>query len=248
MSNWSSTKISTLSPITSINGATGAVSITAAGLGAASTSHTHAASDISSGTIATARLASGTANSTTYLRGDQTWATVSGGDTTYSQTVQDCENTAANTTIIAFNVPGSTWQYGEYIDIFIHYQVRNLTGSNQTLTTGLYIGGSLVGSAYAATVLNNFQYFGFGVVRLIRDGEQIKWASFGTDTSFGVIYGPSFTVNDTTQNISAWTNSHGPNFLATQGINLRTQFSVANPSLFLRIFSSRVVKYAGQAT
>lgn len=54
----------------------GSDALTAADIGAAATSHTHAASDITSGTIDTARLASGTANSTTYLRGDQTWATV----------------------------------------------------------------------------------------------------------------------------------------------------------------------------
>ena len=47
-------------------------------LGAAASSHTHAASDIASGTIATARLGSGTANSTTFLRGDQTYATPAG--------------------------------------------------------------------------------------------------------------------------------------------------------------------------
>lgn len=59
----------------------GGDALTAADIGAAATSHTHAASDIASGTIATARLASGTANSTTYLRGDQTWASVSAGIT-----------------------------------------------------------------------------------------------------------------------------------------------------------------------
>jgi len=45
-------------------------------LGAAATSHTHAASDLTSGTVATARLGTGTANSGSYLRGDQTWAAV----------------------------------------------------------------------------------------------------------------------------------------------------------------------------
>ena len=57
----------------------GSDALTAADIGAAATSHTHAASDITSGTIATARLASGTASASTYLRGDQTWATVTAG-------------------------------------------------------------------------------------------------------------------------------------------------------------------------
>ena len=57
----------------------GTDALTAADIGAAATSHTHAASDITSGTIATARLASGTASASTYLRGDQTWATVTAG-------------------------------------------------------------------------------------------------------------------------------------------------------------------------
>jgi len=59
----------------------GSDALTAADIGAAATSHTHAASDITSGTIATPRLASGTADATTFLRGDQTWAVPSGGIT-----------------------------------------------------------------------------------------------------------------------------------------------------------------------
>lgn len=57
----------------------GSDALTAADIGAAATSHAHAASDITSGIIGTARLATGTADSTTYLRGDQTWQTVTAG-------------------------------------------------------------------------------------------------------------------------------------------------------------------------
>lgn len=67
-------------PVTSVNTQTGAVTLTAASVGAAATSHTHAASDVTSGVFATARLASsGTASASTYLRGDQTWATIAAG-------------------------------------------------------------------------------------------------------------------------------------------------------------------------
>lgn len=75
----------------------GSDALTAADIGAAATSHTHAAADITSGTIATARLASGTANSTTYLRGDQTWASVSAGISTLN-TLTDATQTFATGT------------------------------------------------------------------------------------------------------------------------------------------------------
>ena len=61
--------------VTSVNGDTGPiVNLNATDVGAAPTSHSHDATDITSGTVATTRLGSGTADSTKFLRGDQTWA------------------------------------------------------------------------------------------------------------------------------------------------------------------------------
>ena len=76
----------------------GSDALTAADIGAAATSHTHAAADITSGTIATARLASGTADATTYLRGDQTWAAVSAGITSLNTLTTATQTFATGTT------------------------------------------------------------------------------------------------------------------------------------------------------
>ena len=72
-------KPSTFTPATHTHPQSDITSLVSDLAGKASTSHSHAASDITSGTVATTRLGSGTASSSTYLRGDQTWATVSGG-------------------------------------------------------------------------------------------------------------------------------------------------------------------------
>ena len=50
-----------------------AVTVSYNTIGAAASSHTHTAADITSGTLSTARLGSGTASSSTWLRGDSTW-------------------------------------------------------------------------------------------------------------------------------------------------------------------------------
>lgn len=52
----------------------GTDALSAADIGAAASSHSHAGGDITSGTVSTARLGSGTANSSTFLRGDGQWS------------------------------------------------------------------------------------------------------------------------------------------------------------------------------
>lgn len=86
----------------------GSDALTAADIGAAATSHTHAASDITSGIIATARLATGTASASTYLRGDQTWASVSAG-------VGGSTGSVDNGVLRADGTGGSTVQSSDWI-------------------------------------------------------------------------------------------------------------------------------------
>jgi len=54
----------------------GSDALSAASIGAASSSHVHNANEITSGTLDVARLGSGVADSTKFLRGDQTWAVI----------------------------------------------------------------------------------------------------------------------------------------------------------------------------
>lgn len=97
-------------PVTSVNTLTGAVTLTAASVGAAPTSHTHAAGDITSGVLATGRLAStGTASATTYLRGDQNWSGLDAGHLTTGTvpTARLATGTANSTTYLRGD---QTWQ------------------------------------------------------------------------------------------------------------------------------------------
>lgn len=81
-SSWGTSRNLTIgSTAKAVNGSVN-VAWSLAEIGAAATSHTHAAGDITSGTMATARLGSGTASTSTWLRGDSSWQALPVASTT----------------------------------------------------------------------------------------------------------------------------------------------------------------------
>lgn len=241
------------SAVTSVNNATGAVYLSAATIGAAATSHTHAASAITTGTIATARLASGTANSTTYLRGDQTWATVSGGDETYSFTTTDAENTASPVNLLSFTVPGNTWLNGEIIFLDFWYRTTNATPATVNLTTSWQMGGVNVGGTFAAGVPAYLNSFGYGRFVFINDAGRVRWQNQGMDTYYDFIVGPSLTVGINYWNLTAggsppsyaWQNTT-PNLTNALQIVFKAQWASADVGRWVRIINARAWKPSGQ--
>lgn len=99
----------------------GSDALSASDIGAAASSHSHSASDITSGTIGTARLGSGTASSSTYLRGDGQWATPAGG--------------SGNPTVVALSYSSTLATDASSGSIFDVTLTGNVTLSNPTNPT-----------------------------------------------------------------------------------------------------------------
>ena len=127
--------------------------------GKASTTHAHAAADITSGTIATARLGSGSANSSTFLRGDSTWVAVSGGGGSARQVV-DAGNISG---IVGLNLDNKDMVWS-----------GDLTG-NTAITPSNAAGGSVV-----RLLINNT----VGAVSLSYDGTDLEVSQVNGGASY----------------------------------------------------------------
>lgn len=231
-------------PVTSVNTKTGAVTLNATDVGAAATSHTHAATDITSGVMATARLGTGTANATTYLAGDQTYKAFPKTDTLLTFTsVADIENTTNLTPFWAANVPAG-WVEGEIIDFFFYYEIRNNTGSNQNLTLRLLLGGTQVGGDYVATVTNGVNGFNMGRFRLIHRGTFWWYVMPNVSNTYTETFGPGFnTANSNHTLLQGEATGAG-----SYSFSMRGFWGTASPNLYLRMISVSARKYGEQKT
>lgn len=246
-------------PVTSVAGKTGAVTLTNTDVGAAATSHTHAASDITSGVIATARLGSGTADATTYLAGDQTYkaavtsvngatgaVTVAAGDTTYTVTTADVENTTTKTKIASFTVPANTWSDGQTVELTLWTNSLNNSGtSNLTLVmetqgTGMTTRTSQIGY--------------IGIITPARAGQNIlRWTRYGTS----VVHNhwntgnldSYFYMGVTNPFASAFANHYSSstsvNFATNITIDIYATLGTANAAYYVRVEAARAVKFNG---
>lgn len=236
-------------PVTSVNGSTGAVSVTTGSIGAATVSHTHAASDITSGVMATARLASsGTADSTTYLRGDQTWASISAGDTTYSVTTQNAENTTNEVTLWSFTVPANSWNLYQIIWVPHYVLAYNNSGSGIILYRKLRIQGADTYN-YGSTFNTGTSVIESYTTLMLRRGNSNSITA-GTMQNLGLtgnMHGSSYHDNVFMNGINLNTAVRSPvDFTQNITISMVVQFGTANFNTWLYPRGVRAYKPAGQ--
>lgn len=246
-------------PVTSVAGKTGAVTLTNTDVGAAATSHTHAASDITSGVIATARLGSGTADATTYLAGDQTYkaavtsvngstgaVTVAAGDTTYTVTTADVENTTTKTKIASFTVPANTWSDGQTVELTLWTNSLNNSGtSNLTLVmetqgTGMTTRTSAIGY--------------IGIISTVRAGQNIlRWTRYGTSVvqnhwntgNLDSLFYMGVTNPFSSSFANHYSSSTSVNFATNITLDVYATLGTANAAYYVRVEAARAVKYNG---
>lgn len=236
-------------PVTSVNGGTGAVSVTTGSIGAAPASHTHAASDITSGVMATARLASsGTASSTTFLRGDQTWASISAGDTVYSVTRQNAENTTNEVTLWSFTVPANSWNLYEIIWVPHYVLAYNNSGSGILLYRKLRIQGADTYN-YGSTFNTGTSVIESYTTLMLRRGNSNSITA-GTMQNLGLtgnMHGTSYHDNVNMNGINLNTAVRSPiDFTQNITISMVVQFGTANFNTWLYPRGVRAYKPAGQ--
>jgi hypothetical protein len=236
------------SVVTSVNGGSGAVSVTTGSIGAANASHTHAASDITSGIVATARLASGTANSTTYLRGDQTWASISAGDTAYSVTTQNAENTTNEVTLWSFTVPANSWNLYEIIWVPHYVLAYNNSGSGILLYRKLRIQGADTYN-YGSTFNTGSSLIESYTTLMLRRGNSNSITA-GTMQNLGLtgnMHGTSYHDNTIMNGINHNTAARSPvDFTQPITISMVVQFGTANINTWLYPRGVRAYKPSGQ--
>lgn len=204
------------------------------------------ASAIITGTIGTARLATGTANSSTYLRGDQTWATISAGDTIYTVTAADAENTTNNIDIVKFTVPANTWANQEIIFVDFITESDNQSGSTVTTTTRINIGGTQHSSHGHLKDSGEVRARNYWRQWLFRDGTNVRTLSTFSVQSWG-----ANSWGDASTKSNYWalnTTAVAATFTSDIEIKFQMQFSVANATVFTRVYNARAYKHAGQVT
>lgn len=110
------------------------------------------ASNIASGTVPTARLGSGSASSSTYLRGDQTWGAITPISLDRDVSQADVTNTAAETTVYTYTVPGGTLSTNKMLRITLIGDSLNNTGGGVNLTVKLKYGATTILSTGATSI------------------------------------------------------------------------------------------------
>ena len=118
------------------------------------------------GKIPTANLGSGAADATTYLRGDQTWAVPAGtgaGVVTLNYTkaldtnvaAVTVSNTAVETTIYTYSVPGGTLGTTKTIRVYLWGTYQNTSGASRNLTVKVKYGTATLCSKVSGNITQN---------------------------------------------------------------------------------------------